>query len=86
MNYASRSDMHRERARERVERARRQWELEHGDSQTNGGGGQYNQVPSYEATVVSMVFLYSTLLKVLFFKFYFILLNLIRPEFTHFKI
>ena len=35
VNYASRSDMHRERARERVERARRQWELEHGDSQTN---------------------------------------------------
>ena len=66
MNYASRSDMHRERARERVERARRQWELEHGDGQTNGGGGQYNQVPSYEATVVSMVFLYSISFQIAF--------------------
>ena len=61
VNYASRSDMHRERARERVERARRQWELEHADGQTNGGGGQYNHVPSYEATVVSMVKQYSVL-------------------------
>ena len=28
VNYASRSDMQRDRARERMERARRQWELE----------------------------------------------------------
>ena len=31
VNYASRSDMQRDRARERNERARRQWELEHAD-------------------------------------------------------
>ena len=31
VNYASRSDMQRDRARERMERARRQWELEHAD-------------------------------------------------------
>ena len=29
VNYASRSDMQRDRARERMERAKRQWELEH---------------------------------------------------------
>lgn len=33
VNYASRSDMQRDRARERMERARRQWELEHADQQ-----------------------------------------------------
>ena len=33
VNYASRSDMQRDRARERNERARRQWELEHADMQ-----------------------------------------------------
>ena len=51
VNYASRSDMQRDRARERMERARRQWELEHADmeqaapndasaaaSGVNGGG------------------------------------------------
>ena len=47
VNYASRSDMQRDRARERNERARRQWELEHADMQqlppgsgppTSGGG------------------------------------------------
>ena len=76
VNYASRSDMHRERARERVERARRQWELEHGEGQTNGGGaGQYNQVPSYEATVVSMVFIDSIFRKLLFFKLHFDLIR-----------
>ncbi|XP_023319739.1 glutamate-gated chloride channel [Eurytemora carolleeae] len=32
VNYASRSDMQRERARERIERARRQWEVEHTDN------------------------------------------------------
>ena len=42
VNYASRSDMQRDRARERMERARRQWELEHADleqqqQQANGG-------------------------------------------------
>ncbi len=50
VNYASRSDMQRDRARERMERARRQWELEHADQQNmipgagppppgQGGGG-----------------------------------------------
>merc|ERR1719411_937378 len=33
VNYASRSDMQRDRARERMERAKRQWELEHADMQ-----------------------------------------------------
>lgn len=37
VNYASRSDMQRDRARERMERARRQWELEHGDIMQAGG-------------------------------------------------
>ena len=37
MNYASRSDMQRERARERLERARRQWELEHSEGEEGGG-------------------------------------------------
>ena len=62
VNYASRSDMQRERARERMERARRQWELEHADSldQNNSMSrgpmhNHVNQVPSYEATVLSMV-------------------------------
>merc|ERR1719347_77165 len=32
VNYASRSDMQRERVRERLERVRRQWELEHADT------------------------------------------------------
>ena len=48
VNYASRSDMQRDRARERNERARRQWELEHADMEqmqqsgatpTSQGGG-----------------------------------------------
>ena len=40
VNYASRSDMQRDRARERLERARRQWELEHAaaDQQMPGAG------------------------------------------------
>ena len=39
VNYASRSDMQRDRARERNERARRQWELEHcEDMQQNPSG------------------------------------------------
>ncbi len=38
VNYASRSDMQRDRARERMERARRQWELEHADQQPPGAG------------------------------------------------
>jgi len=61
VNYASRSDMQRERARERMERARRQWELEHADSlgQNNSMSrgsmnNHINQVPSYEQTVLSM--------------------------------
>jgi len=61
VNYASRSDMQRERARERMERARRQWELEHADNlgQNNSMSrgpmhNHVNQVPSYEATVLSM--------------------------------
>ena len=58
-----------------MERARRQWELEHGDGQTNGGGGQYNQVPSYEATVVSMVFLYTIKQNILVFKLHFDLIR-----------
>ena len=63
VNYASRSDMHRERARERTERARRQWELEHADSLSKGAEGgsmtnHVNQVPSYEATVLTMVRLF----------------------------
>ena len=37
VNYASRSDMHRERGRERLQRARRQWELEHTETQEGGG-------------------------------------------------
>ena len=55
--------MQRERARERMERARRQWELEHADGQLKGGAGasmnnHHNHAPSYEATVLSMVILY----------------------------
>ena len=40
VNYASRSDMQRDRARERNERARRQWELENADllQQANATG------------------------------------------------
>ena len=37
VNYASRSDMQRDRARERMERARRQWELEHQVRIKSGG-------------------------------------------------
>ena len=62
VNYASRSDMQREQARERMERARRQWELEHDDSHGQNNSmsrgpmhNHVNQVPSYEATVLSMV-------------------------------
>ena len=38
VNYASRSDMQRDRARERNERARRQWELEHADMEQAQSG------------------------------------------------
>jgi len=61
VNYASRSDTQRVRTRERMERARRQWELEHADTlgqnNTMSRGpmnNHTNQVPSYEATVLSM--------------------------------
>ena len=35
VNYASRSDMQRDRARERMERARRQWELENAEMEAH---------------------------------------------------
>lgn len=38
VNYASRSDMQRDRARERNERARRQWELENAEHLPPGSG------------------------------------------------
>ena len=52
-----RSDMQRERSRERLERARRQWELENADSlnNTNNSLPRHNNIPSYEATVLHMV-------------------------------
>ena len=46
VNYASRSDIQRDRTRDRVERARRQWQLE-----TNHG----DKAPSYQATVLARV-------------------------------
>ena len=63
VNYASRSDMQRDRSRERVERARRQWELENADTMdtNNHPGSNPNslprqaKVPSYESTVLHMV-------------------------------
>jgi len=51
VNYASRSDMQRDRARERMERARRQWELEQADraegaqGQQGGGPGVGGKTP-----------------------------------------
>ena len=45
VNYASRSDMQRDRARERNERARRQWELEHADMQQIPGSGPPGMTP-----------------------------------------
>ena len=65
-----RSDMQRERSRERMERARRQWELENADSLDPAQSAAttphsslprhqpqhtQNKVPSYEATVLHMV-------------------------------
>jgi len=51
VNYASRSDMQRDRARERNERARRQWELEHADfQQLPPGSGPPGMTPSGSAT------------------------------------
>lgn len=51
VNYASRSDMQRDRARERNERARRQWELEHADmQQVPPGSGPPGMTPSGSAT------------------------------------
>ena len=49
--------MQRERSRERLERARRQWELENADSlnNTNNSLPRHNNIPSYEATVLHMV-------------------------------
>ena len=57
VNYASRSDIQRERSRERMERARRQWELENADSMdpSSNSLSRQNKVPSYEATVLHMV-------------------------------
>ena len=57
VNYASRSDIQRERSRERIERARRQWELENADSLDPSANSlpRQNKVPSYEATVLHMV-------------------------------
>ena len=57
VNYASRSDIQRERSRERMERARRQWELENADSmeQSSNSLPRQTKVPSYEATVLHMV-------------------------------
>ena len=45
VNYASRSDMQRDRARERNERARRQWELEHADMQQIPGSNGPDTTP-----------------------------------------
>ena len=57
VNYASRSDIQRERSRERMERARRQWELENADSMEPSSNSlpRQTKVPSYEATVLHMV-------------------------------
>ncbi len=44
VNYASRSDMQRDRARERMERARRQWELEHADQVILAAEVQYKYI------------------------------------------
>lgn len=57
VNYASRSDMQRDRARERIERARRQWELEHQTSNVTSIGSRIpDQVASksHLASSVSM--------------------------------
>ena len=53
-----RSDMQRERSRERLERARRQWELEHCNPSlgaSNSSLPRPSKAPSYEATVLHMV-------------------------------
>ena len=65
VNYASRSDMQRDRSRERVERARRQWELENADTMDTQATSHQSsnpnslarqpKVPSYESTVLHMV-------------------------------
>lgn len=64
VNYASRSDMQRDRSRERVERARRQWELENADTMDTANTHPSSnpnslprqpKVPSYESTVLHMV-------------------------------
>ena len=56
VNYASRSDMQRDRTRERVERARRQWELENTQNNSmTAVSNHLNKVPSYQATVLAMV-------------------------------
>ena len=49
VNYASRSDMQRDRARERMERARRQWELEHADmeQQAAAAAAGGNAIPGH---------------------------------------
>ena len=51
--------MQRERSRERLERARRQWELENADTvnmnHSNNSLPRHNNIPSYEATVLHMV-------------------------------
>ena len=56
--------MQRERSRERLERARRQWELENADSvninNSNNSLPRHNNIPSYEATVLHMVSLTNT--------------------------
>lgn len=63
VNYASRSDMQRERARERIDRARRQWELEHGDMEgvvenektgIRKGANCSQMMPPYDAAVLTM--------------------------------
>ena len=57
--------MQRERSRERLERARRQWELENADSinmnNSNNSLPRHNNIPSYEATVLHMVSVDNTL-------------------------
>ena len=66
MNYASRSDMQRERSRERIERARRQWELENADSLDHNSSNSLSRqakVPSYEATVLHMVCIVHRIIK-----------------------
>ena len=53
--------MQRERSRERLERARRQWELENADTlnTSNTSLPRHANIPSYEATVLHMVTGYS---------------------------